>query len=182
MRWLFGRRKGERPAPKVKWLDGYTGQSTDELIRLEGDYRLDSLVLAFEGALQRKADQDGLDSLSKPERVVLAVEAVEREVNNGGYDQLFRNSSKELTPYFEESLAAIGRPEVSSITGRAIKALGLHGDVSVDAIDLAMDRDDERRDANLEDCDTAYFDSAGDLAGPLFAFIKTNRDSITLTS
>ena len=63
------------------FLDAYGGQTTDELIALESEYRIDSLVLAFEAALDAKAEH------SKQERVVLAVEAVEREVNNGGFTQ-----------------------------------------------------------------------------------------------
>jgi len=35
----------------LKWLDRYSAESTDELIALENEYRLDSIVLAFEEAL-----------------------------------------------------------------------------------------------------------------------------------
>ena len=56
----------------VPFLDAYGGQSTDELIALESEYRIDSLVLAFESAIDAKAKH------SKPERVVLAVEALAR--------------------------------------------------------------------------------------------------------
>ena len=62
------------------FLEGYEGQSTEELLGLEGEYRLDSLVLAFEQAIQGKAP----DSISTEESYVLAVEGLEREVNNGG--------------------------------------------------------------------------------------------------
>jgi hypothetical protein len=44
------RRKGEMMYD-LKWLEGYSGQTTEELIALEGEYRIDSLVLAFEQAL-----------------------------------------------------------------------------------------------------------------------------------
>ena len=43
----------------LKWFDQYSGQSTDELIALEGQYRTDSLLLAFEEALQHKASRIG---------------------------------------------------------------------------------------------------------------------------
>jgi len=60
---------------------------------LEGKYRIDSLVLAFEQAISRKAARAGDRRLANEERVRLAVEALEREVNNGGYDQFFLNPS-----------------------------------------------------------------------------------------
>jgi hypothetical protein len=37
-----------------EWLDGYTGQTTDDLIRLAESHRVDSVVLAFEQALPRR--------------------------------------------------------------------------------------------------------------------------------
>lgn len=75
-----------------KWLD-YAGQTTDELLALAGEYRIDSLVCAFDEALGRKELAFGMDGLTPEERVVLAAEALEREVNNGGFDQLFVNVS-----------------------------------------------------------------------------------------
>ena len=69
------------------FLPSWAGQSTDELIALAGKYRIDSLVLAFEQAIHGKAD------VSPKERWILAVEGLEREVNNGGYAQFFLNSS-----------------------------------------------------------------------------------------
>jgi hypothetical protein len=38
----------------VKWLDRYSGQSVEELIALAPEYRVDSIVLAFEEALLHK--------------------------------------------------------------------------------------------------------------------------------
>jgi hypothetical protein len=166
----------------TKWLDAHTGQTTDELIALEADYRVDSLVLAFDQALAEKAVCEGLAGLTAEERVVLAVEAIEREVNNGGYDQLFTDSSKQLAPYFIDALDAIGADEVAKLTRRAIDALGIQGALTVESIDRAMDVDSEERDDSLAECDEAYYDLSCDLADPLFAYIKTNRARIALES
>jgi hypothetical protein len=51
--------------PAFLW---YSGQSTDELLALEGRYRLDSLVLALEQALLQKAAREGT-SLRPEERL-----------------------------------------------------------------------------------------------------------------
>ena len=48
---------------ELQWLDGYSGQTLDELIRLEGECRIDSLVLAFEQAMVKKATRVGHDKL-----------------------------------------------------------------------------------------------------------------------
>ena len=36
-----------------KFLKAYSGQTTEQLIALDGEYRLDSIVLAFEQAIQQ---------------------------------------------------------------------------------------------------------------------------------
>jgi hypothetical protein len=35
-----------------KWLDQYSGESAEQLIALAGEYRIDSILVAFEQALQ----------------------------------------------------------------------------------------------------------------------------------
>ena len=165
---------------ELKWLETYSGQTTEELLALEGEYRIDSLALAFEQALQAKAHFAGSSSLTVEENVVLAVEALEREVNNGGYWQLFINSSKEYAPIFVSALNRIGRSEVADLTQLAIDILEIEGPLNVEAIDRAMQEESVHRDERLTECDRRYFEIAGDLSGPLFAFIKNNRKRVTL--
>jgi len=158
----------KRSQPSPQWLDGYSGQSSDELLSLEGKYRTDSLVLAFEQAIKEKAEQKGLRTLADEERIVLAVEALEREVNNGGYDQFFRNPSRQFAPTVVGALQRIGCNRTASITQRAIKALGLE-DLTLDAIETV---------AKLNRCDDAYYKDAEPIADRLFAFIKANQVAI----
>ena len=124
----------------------------------------------------------GRRTLAPAERVVLAVEAVERGVNNGGFDGLFRNSSKEYAPDCVSALRAIGRPEVADLAQRALDALGLRQELSVEAIDLEMERDDEARDETLAQLDAQYYEIAGDLAPNVLHFIEANRQAIILGS
>src|SRR5262245_14622428 len=103
------------------FLESYGGQSTEELLALERNFRIDSLVCAFEQAIQGKPDE----SISTEERYVLAVEALEREVNNGGYSQFFGNSSHEFAPMIVTAMRAIGCPKTADITRDAIAVLGV---------------------------------------------------------
>lgn len=70
-----------------QWLQGYSSQTVDDLLALEQSHRIDSLVLAFEEAIDQKAAREGEHKLTDVERTILAIEALEREVNNGGYGQ-----------------------------------------------------------------------------------------------
>lgn len=167
-------RKKSQPGPK--WLE-YSGESVDQLLSLEGNYRIDSLVLAFEQAISQKAERKGAQSLSDEESIVLAVEALEREVNNGGYHQFFVNSSREFAQIVVGSLQSIGCKKTASITQRAIKALGI-SDVTAEAIDTALTADGQQRLAKLKRCDDSYYKSAEPIAERLFAFIKANKANI----
>ena len=169
------------PSGPSPWLDGYAGQSTARLIDLGETHRIDSVVLAFEAGIDQKAQRHGIETLTPPERVVLAVEAIEREVNNGGFDQLFRSSSRKYAPDFVSSLEAIGRPDVADLGRRAIAALRLgKRPLTVESIELALDRDSDARDHVFEELDTEYYETSGDLAPALFAYIKANTGEVIL--
>ena len=92
--------------PELKWLEGYSGQGVDELIAFASEYRVDSIVLAFEQALQQSTHRIGLSKLHEAELTILAVEALEREVNNGGYHQFFLNTP-EYAPFIVAALQRI---------------------------------------------------------------------------
>ena len=162
----------------LPFLQNFSGQTVEQLLSLEGEYRIDSLVLVFEDALGKKAFREGDHALNADEVVILAVEASEREVNNGGYGQFFENSSQEFAPIIVQALIRIGCPRTAEITQRAIKSLHLPT-LSVETIEAVV-AGDKMNDDELNDCDSSYFRAGEDIAGQLFAFIKTNKDAIKL--
>jgi hypothetical protein len=163
----------------LKWLDGYTGQTIEELLALADEYRVDSLLVALEQALDQKAAEAGEQDLSDEERVVLAVEALEREVNNGGFAQFFSNSSGQYTPIIVDSLVRIGCTETANITSGAINALGTE-DFSPEALEAALESEDEERNEQLDECDGLYSGAGEDIAGKLFEFVSAHQDAIQL--
>lgn len=158
----------------LKFLDSYDGQSTDELIAMAETHRIDSIVLAFEQALQDKAVQ------TVEERTVVAIEGLEREVNNGGFSQFFVNSSSEFVPVIVDALKAIGCPKNAVLCQRAMAVLGITEDLSTDAIeDLACEASD-KQDERLSELDDVFYEGEGEaIAGELFEYIKRNRSNIS---
>ena len=104
----------------LPWLD-YDGQTTEELLALGETHRLDSLVVAFDQAIQMK----GESTITPEERVVLAIEAMEREVNNGGFHQFITNSTHEFAPEIADALKRIGATVAASLAEQAVAALHL---------------------------------------------------------
>jgi hypothetical protein len=144
------------------WYDGdYSVEDTDAFIALADEYEPSSLLFPLEMAIDNKRARVGLDGLTTEEQTVLAVEALEREVNNGGYSLFFSNSSGEFTPIIIECLNRIGCPIVAQTTRSAIQAV-------------------EREDVSelLDACDQRYYSTGEDIGGKLFEFIRANSHAI----
>jgi len=160
------------------FLDQYNGQSVDELIELQKTHRIDSIVLAFEKGLDsRKASGD---KLSLVELTVLAVEAFEREINNGGFSQFFYNSSVEYSPIIVNCLKSIGCNQLSDLSQKAINLLGVTS-LETDVIEERMDPDDSELEEALAELDDVFYDSEEVPAYALFEYIKNNRECIKLS-
>ncbi len=106
-------------------VEAYSGKSVDELFAITNG-RQSRFLFAVEIAIQQKQKKDDAEELSEAEIIVLAIQALEREVNNGGYSQFFANSSREFTPVIVYSLKRIGSFKTTEITERAIRAAGLY--------------------------------------------------------
>lgn len=163
---------------ELLWLDGYSGQTVDELIAMKKNHRVDSLVLAFEQALSMRAAKRRAKPLNEIEHTILVVEAFEREVNNGGYSLFFAN-----TPEYAASIVAalrlIGCPKASGITKAAIAALKLPR-ATMTAIRKAMRKDDDSRSRAIGRCDGRFFKCGERIDVQLFTFIKKHRADIRL--
>ena len=146
------------------WLDGYAGQSVDELLAFEGTDGLHNILFALEQAIQKKLETEGKLKMTGVERIVLSVRALEREVNNGGYDQFFLNSSRVHAPAIVRDLLRIGCTEMADITRRALDAEHLDG---------------EARTRALERCDVEFYERA-QLSNPLFVYVKKHQDGIKI--
>lgn len=158
------------------FLESYGGQTIQQLIAMKDSHRIDSLVLAVEQALGGKPETE----LSEAERVVLSVEALEREVNNGGYEQFFTNSSREFTAFIVRSLELIGCPEVAAITADAITALALPERFDADIVErVASELSDDGRD-KLRECDSRYYANEESIEQRLFAYIEQHQHEIQI--
>jgi len=161
-------------------------------------------LFGLEMAIQQKEELVGQGNLSDQERIVLAVEALEREVNNGGYSQFFINSSGQYAPIIVDALVRIGCPEVAALTRRAIEAIrpvawapeAIAAAVSSYAetessrwvkvpgsilIERSPVNEPETHDAMskaLDQCDQSFYQTTENIGGRLIDFVKANKESI----
>ncbi|MDE3166886.1 MAG: DUF4375 domain-containing protein [Acidobacteriota bacterium] len=160
------------------WLDGYAGQAVDELLLYEGMDKVHSILFALEAAIEEKVKTAGPLQRTGVELIVQSVLALDREVNNGGYDQYFRNPSRRYARVVVSHLAMIGCTEIADITQHAIDSLGIP-EVSVPAIEGAMQIENVERDRALHRCDLAFYDQKG-LLERLFSYVKAHQDGIRI--
>jgi hypothetical protein len=168
---------GKTLTTDLPFFESYTGQSTSELVGLEGQFRADSIVLAFEDALLSK------ELTTTEEKVILAIEGLEREASNGGLRQFFENSSNEFVPQIVDALMAIGCPETAELLKAAMTVLKIDESMtSEDIEDIAYDATDEQGES-LSKLDEVYYEGKEEpIADKLFEFIKRNQETITIST
>ena len=159
------------------FLESYQGQSVEELLQLQDTHRIDSLVLALESALDSRKDA-GLE-LSMVELTVLAIEAFERAVNNGGFSQFFDNTSVEYAAVIVDSLNRINCLKLATLAQQAIDLIGVSPSDLV-AVEARMDSDDEALEKALNELDDLVDESDEVPAYALFHYVKKHRQSIIL--
>lgn len=169
---------GSVTADDKKFLESYKGQSADQLIALSSGYRIDSLVLAFEQALEQKKASG--KKLSQPETDILAIEAMEREINNGGYRQFFTNAPGAYAAVLPSALERIGCPLAAKIAGEALSSLKISGPVTAAKVESAVAKLDDKTAAELGKLDARYFQNTEPIAEKLFAYIQAKRKEIIL--
>ena len=160
------------------WIDGYAGQTVDELLLYEGTDKIHSILFALEDAIEEKTKSAGPLQRTGVELIVQSVLALDREVNNGGYDQYFRNSSRRYAPVAVNHLVIIGCTEIADITQHALDSLGVP-EITVAAIDATMQTKDVQRDRALNRCDLAFYEQKG-LLENLFSYVKAHQDGIKI--
>ena len=157
-----------------EWLEDVGDRNIEQVIQLEDTHRIDSIVVAIESALMDKPD------LTPTERIVLVIEAMEREVNNGGFNQFFYNSSNEYARELVGALQQVGLEAIAAIAERALQAIGARPDWTPDDFETVSVDPDEATMAKLNACDEAYYDSEEAIASKLFDYIKANKDEIRI--
>ena len=178
------------------------GKSVDDLIALTNGKNECEFLFAIEMALQQKEERVGDANLSPEERIVLAIESLEREVNNGGYNLFFINSSRQYAAIIVESLTRIGCPEVAALTRKAIEVIhpAAWTPESIGSAVASYAEEEQRRwkmkgklfdrmPANVEyshdamreelnECDEMFYQTDENIGLRLIDFIKANKVSI----
>ena len=113
--------------------------------------------------------------MSDGEKVVLFIENLEREVNNGGFSQFFWNSSGD---YAQETLAAlksIGANKTAEIVSKAF-SVWPNGNIPSDRVarQNTLETIEDKSVETWNICDDTFYEYEDDISSLLFIFVKAN--------
>ena len=160
-------------ARAVDYLDGWQGQSTAELLALRGTCEAESLMLAFELALETHSLAR---SLTSAEERVLAVAAFAREMADGGYALFFGNASARYAALMVDLLFELDCADAARLTRGALGVLRV--DPTPAALTARMAQAEPGLLALLERSDERYAALNLPLAERLLAWIARHAEAV----
>jgi len=119
------------------------------------------------------------DKLSAPQRAFYLNQELEREVNNGGFEQYFFNSSGSFAHETTESLLAIGAKTTRQLLQHAIDQFpnGKVSQLTEERRALMLDLWPESDNQVWEELDQKFFMYEDDLNALNMDYVKANRES-----
>ncbi|TVZ47482.1 DMP19 family protein [Olleya sp. Hel_I_94] len=165
---LFGT-NSEQDEVKVKNLD--------EILNLEDE--TDVVIEIGQKLWDKSKDDKDFESLNSIEKNILYIEMLEGQVNNGGFDQFFFNSSGEYAHETLIALEEIKAPKMAEILNRAIRAFPTS----------PIPKDEEQRREYMEDVpenisetwdklDDEFYKYPENLAGLVIEYVKANKEEL----
>ncbi len=162
-----------------------TINTIDQALKIESET---GAVLTIREIIDTHWDYEDISMLNDVERLFVFVENVEREVNNGGFDQFFLNSSGDYARESYEALNTIGATKAAAILKRAMSIFP-GGEVPKEAEMREEELEKTGEDGRakwFDACDTEYYEQNDENIGALLLkYVRENssgfRDRLMLT-
>ncbi len=154
-------------------------KSIDEIWKIEDE---NQFVISMYQYIAEKCEYgDNMEKLNDEQKVFYITQALEAEVNNGGFSQFFFNSDgcfgNELVAVFEK----IGAMKTAEICKKAVSIYGDSVPTDRDERETVLTPDDEKEEERIEEilneCDDAFFEYEDDLIALNYQFIVDNKES-----
>ncbi|HUQ27184.1 MAG TPA: DMP19 family protein [Usitatibacter sp.] len=135
-----------------------------------------TFAIALSDLVFARYDRDGFESLTPPERVAYCVDALEREVNNGGFEQFFTNNSGDTSAETVAALRKIGAIQAANLVQSAME-LFPNGSLPRDReerVDVVGAMSDAHR-SKWHELDDRFCSYPDDLTRLMRAFVNAHR-------
>jgi hypothetical protein len=112
---------------------------------------------------------------SEPQKVFSAIWALESEVNNGGFDQHFRNTESDVIAFAPTALRKIGAESCAAIVARAIDIIVPLPETEEERHE-ALDRLGEKGEEQLSALDGEFYEYPDDLTDMLYRYVEQHPE------
>ena len=123
-------------------------------------------------AIFSKVGQTGYDSLSEQEKVIYCIGQLEAEINNGGFNQFFWNSSGDYLNETLSSLEKIEAIQTKSILEEAASYLGSNIPKNQTARQELLESIKEEFEEKLEELDGRFYRYEDDIASLVNSYLE----------
>lgn len=142
-----------------------------------GRRTINDVMVAMCNRLTKQSNYgENMEALTEEERVFYIATEVECEVNNGGFEQFFYESSGKFANDAVEALRTIGAENMAFFTEKALKAVGgkLPADTAERIQFLKETINDEIREV-FEECDRAFEGDPDDFNAIAYNYLLKNE-------
>jgi len=135
------------------------GSTYEEVFKHKDNAEPHELLSNLSSIIMYKEQEHGIESLSQQERYIYAVDGMLTEVNNGGFNQFFFNSTGELAYDLVPALEVIGSIKLKDIAARAIDIFGKIPSLDEDSRYAHLEKITQDDELQLwEECDDEFYD------------------------
>lgn len=152
----------------------------DSNFNLETILKMDnetSIVIAIDDYLNEKSDYcEKIETLNESQKTFITIESLEREINNGGFNQFYFNSSGDFSHESINALIKIGANKTAEIVKKANSQFP-DKKVPKDRTERQeiLEQIEDKADEIWEICDTDFYKYEDNLAGLLIEFVKNSK-------
>jgi len=133
--------------------------------------------------VSKREESVGFGQLSTTEQTVLCLDGLEREVNNGGFDQFFFNSAGDHALETPAALRRIGAPQMAALVEQANAAFGKKGPSPERYVrQEQMEALGEPAREVWTALDQLFYEYPEDLAALLQAYVRAHRNELGVTT
>jgi len=139
--------------------------------------RRDLIVMEIDTYLNTKSEYgEKTENLNPSQRTFLFVENLEREINNGGFNQFYFNSSGDFSQETQNALFEIGANKTAEIIKRANSEFK-NGIVPKNRNERQNQLEviEEKAEENWNKCDSEFYKYPDNLTELLLAFVIKNK-------
>lgn len=166
--WACSNRQEQKIDQKSKAMN------IDEILQMDNQT---SAIIELDERVNELSDYgEDLSKLTEPQKVLLFVENLEREVNNGGFSQFYLNSSGD---YAHETLRGLRTIEANKMADILAKANSVWPNQTVPK-DRAKRKEvqeaiEEQASPIWDQCDNNFYQYPDDIVGLLLKYVKQHK-------